>query len=423
MNCLLLGNNGREAIIADEVSKGMKLFSILPYKNETIVNAVEKSGGKYQIGAPSDKELVRKFIKENEIELLIVNSDSLLEEGLIDIGKELGIDVFGPTKKGAKIEWSKSYALDIIEELAPEIVVRNYNITEENMLNEVYEKYKETEFVVKPEGLTAGKGVKVGGVHFTTKDEGFDYARKCFKESGSVIIQDKVEGHEFTIMGFTDGKTIITSPVTYDYPYRFDGDLGPGTGGMGCISAANGLLSFLTNEDLEKCKKVMNKVLQYINKDTLEFNGVLYGAFFKTNGEIKFLEFNSRLGDPECLNVLTAMKTPFHEVVKSIAIDKEIKCEFKKEDTCVVYAVSKEYAIKSNDNPEIFTIDKNAIESNGVKVYFSAVDSLGNNKYKPTGTSRLFAIVGNSRDKVYEVVKNNVPKELDYRMDIGKGLI
>lgn len=235
-NCLLLGNGGREAIMAEEISKGCSLFSILPYKNETIIKAVEKSGGTYLIGSPFDKEKVKEFIKQQKINLCIISSDNLLEAGLIDVAKEAGVSTFGPTKKGAKIEWSKSYALDVVEKLAPEMIVKNYNITKTSEFAKIYEIYKDTEFVVKPDGLTAGKGVKVGGVHFKTKDEGFDYAKKCLSEGANVIIQDKVEGYEFTVMGLTDGKNIITAPITYDYPYRFDDDLGPGTGGMGCVS-------------------------------------------------------------------------------------------------------------------------------------------------------------------------------------------
>ena len=432
MKCLLLGNNGREAIIAEYLSKGYEVYAILPFKNETIVGATEKSGGKYFIGSPTDKDLVRKVIREENIELVFINSDSILEAGLIDTAKEEGTYIFGPTREGAKIEWSKSYALDIVGKLAPEMVVKNFNITSVEQLNEVYEEYENTEFVVKPEGLTGGKGVKVGGVHFTTKDEGFEYAKKCLIESGNVIIQDKVDGYEFTVMGFTDGKTLITAPATYDHPYRFDGDEGPGTGGMGCISFPNELLPFLTKEDMAKCEKIMTDVLNYINKDGLKFNGVLYGAFFKTKGEIKFLEFNSRIGDPEALNVITALETPFHEVVKSIAINGNLSkenCKFKKEATCIVYIVSKSYAVKDDKEQLTFNLDASKMRECGVEVYFASSEQVGNNTYRTTGNSRLVAVIASDSDiraakeRVYKAIRENVPAVLDYRTDIGNAVI
>lgn len=179
--CLLLGNGGREAVIAEYMSKGYTLYSVLPYENPSIIEAVNESDGKYIIGNPFDKELVKNFIIENQIEYCIISSDNLLQEGLIDVAKELGLKTFGPTSKGAKIEWSKTYALEIVEKIAPEMIIKNKKITDENELKEIIEEYNQDNFVVKPEGLTAGKGVKVGGIHFHGKDEGYEYAKECLK--------------------------------------------------------------------------------------------------------------------------------------------------------------------------------------------------------------------------------------------------
>ena len=116
--CLLLGHGGREAVLAEQISKGYSLYAILPYENPSIVEAVKKSNGKYIIGDAFDKELVKKFVKEEEIEACVVSQDNLLQEGLIDLAKSLGLKTFGPTSKGAKLEWSKTYALEVVKELA-----------------------------------------------------------------------------------------------------------------------------------------------------------------------------------------------------------------------------------------------------------------------------------------------------------------
>ena len=198
--CLLLGNGGREAVIAEYISKGYSLYSVLPYENPSIVEAVKNSGGKYIVGSPFDKELVKDFIKKEELEICVVSSDNLLQEGLIDLAKSLGLKVFGPTSKGSKIEWSKTYALEVVSELAPEVIIKNYNVHTIDELDKAINNYQDENFVVKPEGLTGGKGVKVGGVHFSTKEEGYEYAKSCLEESGTVIVQDKIEGSEFTVM-------------------------------------------------------------------------------------------------------------------------------------------------------------------------------------------------------------------------------
>lgn len=426
--CLLLGNGGREAVLAEYISKGYQLYSVLPYENPSIVEKIEETKGKYIVGNPFDKELVKKFIQENQIEVCVVSSDNLLQDGLIDVAKSLGLKVFGPTSKGAKIEWSKTYALSVVEQLAPEMLIKNYNITNEVELEEAMQHYTDENFVVKPEGLTGGKGVKVGGVHFITKQEGFEYARTCLQESGKVIIQDKVEGSEFTVMCLTDGEHIVTTPITFDYPYRFEQDKGPGTGGMGCMSYNNGLLPFLEQKDINQCSELIQKTIQYLNKDSKEFTGVLYGGFFKCKDGIKFIEFNARFGDPEAINVLNALETPFVEVLENITngtLSKE-NCKFSNNCTFLVYMVSKDYAIRANKEATIFKLHTKAIQESGVKIYFANAKKIGEDTYTSVSNSRLFAVAATgqnfeeTRNKVYAAIEKNVDKILDYRKDIGK---
>ncbi len=426
--CLLLGNGGREAVLAEFISKGYILYSVLPYENPSIIEAIENSGGSYIIGSPFDKELVKNFIQKEEIEICVVSSDNLLQDGLIDLAKSLGLQVFGPTSKGSKIEWSKTYALEIVENLAPEFIIKNKRIETINELEEVMNTYIDTNFVVKPEGLTGGKGVKVGGIHFKTKQEGYEYAKSCLEESGKVIVQDKIEGSEFTLMCLTDGKNVVPMPITFDYPYRYEEDKGPGTGGMGCMSYPNGLLPFLTDEDINKCANLMKKTITYLNKDSQEFTGVLYGGFFKTEQGIKFIEFNARFGDPEALNVLNALETPFIEVLENILNGNlsEKNCKFSTNYTFTVYIVSKEYAITSSKEPIVFNLNTEKVKKQGVKIYFANAKQIDENTYTSVSNSRLFAITlaGSNfeeiRKKVYDVIEENVDKVLDYRKDIGK---
>ena len=412
--CLLLGNGGREAVLAECIAKGYELYAVLPYENPSMIEAIKNSNGSYKIGSPFDKELVKEFIEKEKIEICVVSSDNLLQEGLIDLAKSLGLQVFGPTSKGSKIEWSKSYALEIVEKLAPEVIIKNERIETIERLNQVIEKYPDENFVIKPEGLTGGKGVKVGGIHFLTKQEGYEYAKSCLAESGKVIIQDKVEGSEFTVMCLTDGQNVVPMPITFDYPYRFDKDKGPGTGGMGCMSYPNGLLPFLEEKDVEQCAELMKKVIQYLNREKEEFTGVLYGGFFKTKQGIRFIEFNARFGDPEAINVLNALH-----------LSKE-NCKFRKDYTFTVYIVSKDYAIRANKEATTFTLNTKNIQEKGVKIYFANAKQIGENTYTSVSNSRLFAVQANGEDlqevkkKVYEAIEGNVDKGLEYRKDIGE---
>jgi len=425
--CLLLGNGGREAVLAEYVSKGYKLYTVCPYENPSIIDCVKKSNGEYIVDDPFNKEVVKKFIKENEIDTCVISSDNLLQDGLIDVARELGLKTFGPTSKGSKIEWSKTYALDIVEKLAPEMIIKNYNITDTNELKTIIDKYEDDNFVVKPEGLTGGKGVKVGGIHFKGKEEGYEYAKSCLEASGNVIVQDKVEGREFTVMALTDGENIVVTPITFDYPYRFDEDKGPGTGGMGCLSFENGLLPFLEQKDVDECADLIKKTLKYINKDSMEFNGVIYGGFFKTKKGIKFIEFNARFGDPEALNVLNSLETPFTDVMDNI-FNKTLStdnCKFKKNYTFTVYVVTKEYAVESRKEPLVFTVNKQEIEKQGVKIYFANTKNVEDNTYSSVSNSRLFGLtveantLQEAKEKVYNSMEGNLDEKLDYRKDIG----
>ena len=425
--CLLLGNGGREAVLAEYISKGYSVYSIMPYKNPSIAEFVQASNGKFIIGNPFDKELVKKFIQDEKIGNCVISSDNLLQDGLIDLARSLGLKTFGPTSKGSKIEWSKTYALDIVEKIAPEMVIKNYNVTDIENLRKVIDTYKDDSFVIKPEGLTGGKGVKVGGIHFKGKEEGFEYAKSCLETSGNVIIQDKIEGREFTVMALTDGENIVVTPITFDYPYRFDEDKGPGTGGMGCLSFKDGMLPFLEKKDVDECAKLIKNTLKYINKDSIEFNGVIYGGFFKTKNGIKFIEFNARFGDPEALNVLNSLETPFTEVMENI-FNKTLNtnnCKFKNNYTFTVYIVTKEYAIENRKEPLVFTMNKDKIQEQGVKVYFANTKNIEGNIYSSVSNSRLFGLTASgetleeARKKVYNSMKGNIDKKLDYRKDIG----
>ena len=425
--CLLLGNGGREAVLAEFISKGYELYSVCPYENPSIIEKVKETNGKYLVGDPFNKELVKEFIIGNGIDTCVISSDNLLQDGLIDVAKSLGLKTFGPTSKGAKIEWSKTYALDIVEKLAPEMIIKNYNISSEDELKSVIDKYDSDNFVVKPEGLTGGKGVKVGGIHFKGKEEGLEYAKSCLNQSGKVIIQDKVSGREFTVMALTDGKNIVVTPITFDYPYRYNEDKGPGTGGMGCLSFKDGMLPFLEKEDIDKCAGLIRKTLEYINKDSIEFNGVIYGGFFKTENGIKFIEFNSRFGDPEALNVLNSLETPFTDVMENIFNQtlSTDNCKFKDKCTFTVYVVTKEYAVESRKEPLEFTVDVDELKKEGIKIYFANTKNIEGDKFSSVSNSRLFGLtvssdsIEDAKEKVYKAIENSVDKKLDYRTDIG----
>ena len=171
----------------------------------------------------------------------------------------------------------------------------------------------------------------------------------------------------------------------------------------------------------------MRKTIEYVNKDSLEFNGVIYGGFFKCEEGIKFIEFNARFGDPESLNILNAIETPFKELFENIqnqTLSKD-NCKFKKINTFTVYVVTPNYAVSSSKEPIKFTLNKQEIEKQDVKIYFSSTKHIEENKYESVGNSRLFAVVAKgesmekAKEKVYKALQGNADEVLHYRKDIG----
>lgn len=196
---------------------------------------------------------------------------------------------------------------------------------------------------------------------------------------------------------------------------------------MGCLGFENGLLPFLTQEDIEICKDLMKRTIEYLNKDNLEFNGVIYGGFFKCKDGIKFIEFNARFGDPESLNILNAIETPFKDLFENIQNQtlSEENCKFSKINTFTVYVVTPNYAISSSKEPIKFTLKKEEIEKQGVKIYFSSTKQIEGENYESVGNSRLFAAVTkdktmeNAKMRVYKALEGNIDSQLHYRKDIG----
>ncbi len=154
-----------------------------------------------------------------------------------------GTRAVGPTRAGAEIEWNKAFARSLLSEVAPEAAPTLRVVTAPLRSAEAIEFFGSTPVAVKPSGLTGGKGVKVMGPHLASHAEARGLrARACSARGAgeeSVLIEEKIIGAEFTIQAISDGTTVVFPPATYDYPFRFDGDEGPGTGGMGSLSMAD----------------------------------------------------------------------------------------------------------------------------------------------------------------------------------------
>ena len=424
---LIAGSGGREAMFAAKLAEDTQLYAVIGHENPLIIQCVKRSGGEYTVGNPSDPDVILDFARKHKIDYAFVNADEPLACGVVDALLKDGIKAIGGTKEATRIEWDKVYSIEMMQNKCPQFTPFYRVVSRMQDLQKTISEFesREMQIVVKPRGLTGGKGVKVMPEHLHTWEDCIDYSSKLIETDGSVLLVERLYGIEFTIMGITDGKSLVMSPASYDYPFRLEGDRGAGTGGMGCFTGPDGRLPFLTNKDLQDCKEIMQKIIDEMRDMGLSFNGVLNGGFFKTRDGIRFMEFNGRFGDPECLNILAILEGSFSELLVHICNGtlSEYHTSFDRKASVTKYLVAKEYPDHSSTATQ-FTIDEEAVKERGIQMIAASCVKL-DGKYETLKKSRVCAFVAVSDDiadassKINDVIDSCVSSTLEYRRDIG----
>lgn len=449
MEIVLLGHMGRDEALVDRLSKH-KLHILGQWENPGLVQKAEVSGGKFhKVNSITDTGLIADYVQDIQPDMFLTNFDDALAGdelmgGVVDVIKQRVNDgqitellIPCPDRATARIEWDKFFLRELIEEINPRYNPLNFMAKNPEMIDEAIEYFKaqNIEIAVKPRNLTGGKGVKVMGKHFATFEDGKLYALQVLadrKQTG-VEIQEKLQGHEFTLQLFTDGTTLVKPPATYDYPYRFDGDEGPGTGGMGTFSMnPDEQLPFIDQADYDEASRLMEKLLDKLKERGLDYKGVLYPTFFKTPDGLKIVEINARGGDPEMINIVDLAEDDidFAEVMKLIALGElaEDSIRYKKLATAMLYLVAPEYGHPTEGPVYEFEMDEGIISTNDCRVRFAAAERIGENRYRTSKTSRIVGLSAQgekpweARAKIHQAIKDGFvhPLPLQYRNDIAK---
>ena len=173
--------------------------------------------------------------------------------------------------------------------------------------------------VIKDDGLAGGKGVKVCGDHLLSLEDSLAFCRELVDHNHPFVIEEKLEGEEFSLLSFCDGNTLRHMPPAQDHKRAYDGDKGPNTGGMGSYTDADQKLPFLTDDDVRIAQEINSLVAAALAKECGHpYQGILYGGFMATASGVKLIEYNARFGDPECLNLLTLLETDFVQICRAI---------------------------------------------------------------------------------------------------------
>lgn len=415
MNILLVGDGAREHIIAEQIAKHSELYAIMSKKNP----GISKLAKKFYLTDITSPKLVQSCVKNEKIDLAFASPDAVLAAGISDALEKTGIPICSPTKSAARIEWDKGYARRLMKKHN----VKGSPIFEiiENESQAVkFIKDLNLEIVIKPLGLTGGKGVMVSGEHFTNSECALKYINKLLKEDGQVLLEEKLDGEELSIQLFTDGKNIALMPPVQDHKRAYEGDKGPNTGGMGAYSTG-ALLPFMKEQDLEIGKEISQSIIDALRKENAQFKGVLYTQLMLTKKGAKLIEFNSRFGDPEAMNVLALLDSPLSAIFQSIS-DENLKLpKFLNKNTVVKYLVPKGYPNNSIKDSEIKINEKQIIKNNA-KYYCASVYENQGKIF--TTKSRAIAVLGlgdslNDAEQKAEKAAQCISGPVWYRRDIG----
>ncbi|HZY70896.1 MAG TPA: phosphoribosylamine--glycine ligase [Thermoplasmata archaeon] len=344
---------------------------------------------------PADATAAVAAAQREQVQLAVVGSEAPLAAGVTDALRGAGIPVVGPSRAAARIETSKRFCRELLAKHGIDAQPRYAAVSKPEEVAPAVAQFP-SGFVVKPVGLTGGKGVRVQGADFATPAEGAAYATELLKRGGDgVVLEEKVEGEEFSLMALVSDSGLFPMPTVQDFKRALEGDRGRNTGGMGSYSQRDHLLPFLPPEQHERAVDVLRRTVEALRAEGMPYRGFLYGGFMMTARGPVLLEFNARLGDPEAMNVLALYEEgDFDELLLECAngrIDPDLVA-FRLRATVVKYLVPPGYGADPKAGG-VLTVDEPAIEATGVHLFYGSVEHAGPGRVR-LSTSRGVALVG-----------------------------
>ena len=387
MKILVVGSGAREHAIAKALDKTADVYTYMGRKNPGLA----KISKEYQVGDESDFGAIINFAKDNSVEIAFIGPEAPLEKGIVDEFAKEGISSVGPTKEAAQIETNKAFMRKLFEDYDIPGSIKYGTFYDMDEAFAFIDSFDEP-VVVKPIGLTGGKGVKIVGDQLEDNQEAKEYVKEIFEQKmggfEGVVIEELLVGEEYTIQAFVDGEHLIAMPAAQDHPHAFEGNIGPITGGMGSYSDTNHLLPFLLQEEYDASVEIMKETIEAIAKEAQPYKGILYGQFMITKEGPKVIEYNARFGDPESMNVLAVIDDDFAKISQQIVDGTLTDAKFENKASVCKYVVPDNYPnTKAADT--IIKVDENKIEQLDAEVYYAAVYQDDNDDVRLTSSRAL----------------------------------
>jgi phosphoribosylamine--glycine ligase len=316
MNILLIGSGGREHALTWKLTQSPRVERVFVAPGNA---GTDIDGENVPIAAADFAKLIR-FAKDNGIGLTVVGPEAPLADGIVDVFEQSGLRIFGPRKNAAELEGSKVFCKELLRSANVPTAEYQHFTTAEDAIKFLRDR-EDMPVVVKADGLAAGKGVFVCSNRKEALDAVEKIARqKIFGPAGNrLVIEERLDGQEASVMAVTDGRTIVTLPAAQDHKPAFDGDTGPNTGGMGAYCPAP-LITPDMLHDIEE--RILVPTVHAMKRCRRPFKGVLYAGLMITKQGPKVLEYNVRFGDPECQPLLMRLKTDLLDVLEAAIDDR-----------------------------------------------------------------------------------------------------
>ena len=415
MNIGLIGSGGREHALCKKIHESKTTKKIYCFPGNAGTSKIAEN---VKVDILNFKEVLR-LIKLKKINLVIIGPEEPLVRGLVDFLEKKKIKVFGPNRFSSKLEGSKAFMKQICKQ--NKIPTADFKICRNQLDVLHFIKRNKFPLVVKADGLAAGKGVTI----CKTKNQVLNISKEIFdgkfKSSNKVVLEEFLEGEEASYFLIVDKKNYKFFGTAQDHKRVGENDKGPNTGGMGAYSPAP-----IINSTLEKkiIKRIVEPTLQALKKKKSPYKGFLYVGLMIVNNEPYLIEYNIRMGDPECQVILPRLETDFLEIIDKAVNNnlKKLKIKWKKQKCMTIVLCSKGYPGKYEKNKLIQNMKKIKLSKNEF-IFHAGTKSKNGKVYSNGGRVLNISSMGNNfkkiRENIFKIIKKISWRFGFFRKDIG----
>ena len=411
----IIGSGGREHAICQSIKESKKVTKIYCFPGNAGTSSIAEN---VDLNL-DDFDDIKNFILEKKIDLIVVGPEKPLVDGIVDFFEQNSIKVFGPNKIASQLEGSKIFTKELCKKY--KIPTAKFGIFETSQKANIFLKDSSYPIVVKADGLAAGKGVYICENQLQAMDAVNEIFEGKFGLADKILIEEFLNGEEMSYFIISDGKSFKKFETAQDHKRVLEGDKGKNTGGMGAYSP-----SLLINQHLEKkiLEKIIKPTIKGLKDMGSEYKGFLYAGLMIVNNEPYLIEYNVRMGDPECQTILPKLKTDLTEILlASINYGlSSIDIEWHDCKSLCVVLCSKGYPDKYENNILIKNLTTLTISKNEF-IFHAGTKMIDNKIYSNGGRVLNFVVLSDdfkkSRNRALELIKKVNWSNGFCRNDIG----